>query len=315
MPELPEVTTTVRGIKEECSGWTIVDVWTDLATMKPSRIDFYETIKYLPYFENFKKAIKNQKIIAANRRGKNILIELNNKNNILIHMKMTGHMMVGLYDYNKKQNNWGVHKDEKNVALHDPYNRFIHVVFTLTKGAKTKHLVLCDSRKFAKVVLIENKTHHDKHLKNHGSEPINPDISFIDFNKELDNAPGIKRPVKIFLMDTRVIAGIGNIYSDEILFASGVHPESIWPSIPLSIRKIIHKSMISILKKGIDLGGDSMSDYRNIYGERGQFQNKHNAYRRTNEACSKKNCIGKIERKVINGRSSHYCPIHQKLFD
>ncbi len=72
--------------------------------------------------------------------------------------------------------------------------------------------------------------------------------------------------------------------------------------------------MLAVLKRGIDFGGDSMSDYRNIYGERGEFQNKHNAYRKTGEKCNKKGCTGTIERQVIGGRSSHYCPTHQKLY-
>ncbi len=334
MPELPEVTTTVNGIEKECSGWTITDVWTDLAVTKPSRIDFYETIKYLPYFKNFSKNIKDTKILDAKRRGKNILINLNNKKTILVHMKMTGHMMVGLYDYDKKQNKWAVHKDEKNTALHDPYNRFIHVVFTLSKNnqganirskARTrerndnsydniKHLVLCDARKFAKVVLIENEIHHTKHLGTHGPEPINPNILYADFIKAIDTAPANSRPIKILLMDTRTISGIGNIYSDEMLFLSGIHPESKWVKIPIPQKKLLHKNMLAVLQKGIDFGGDSMSDYRNIYGRRGEFQNNHNAYRKTGEKCGKKNCTGTITRKVITGRSSHYCPVHQILF-
>ncbi len=314
MPELPEVTTTVKGINDECKNWTIVDVWTDLAVTKPSRIDFYETIKYLPYFKNFSKTIKDQKIVNAKRRGKNILIELSNKTTVLIHMKMTGHMMVGLYDYDKKQNKWHVHEDEKNTALHDPFNRFVHVVFTLNKGKNTRQLVLCDTRKFAKVALLENNDHHEKHLGSHGPEPLDPDISYSDFVLALDSAPANSRPIKILLMDTRTISGIGNIYSDELLFLAGVHPESKWAEIPTKQKKLMHAAMISVLKKGIDFGGDSMSDYRNIYGKRGEFQNNHNAYRKTGTKCSKKNCSGIITRKVITGRSSHYCPVHQQMY-
>lgn len=318
MPELPEVTTTVNGINIECTGWTIQDVWTDLAVAKPSRIDFYKTIKYLPYFKNFTKIIKGKKIIGAKRRGKNILIELNSGPIILIHMKMTGHMMIGDYEYNKKINpptgGWVPSKTQKNLALHDPYNRFIHFVFTIQKGKQIKHLVLCDSRKFAKVALLENEDHHKIHLHNHGPEPINPDISYIDFKKALDTAPANNRPIKILLMDTRTIAGIGNIYSDEMLFSASIHPESKWNKIPEKYKKLLYKEMLKVLKAGIDFGGDSMSDYRNIYGVRGEFQNKHNAYRKTGSKCTKPKCTGTITRTVITGRSSHYCPIHQNLY-
>lgn len=324
MPELPEVTTTVNGINTECTGWTIKDVWTDLAVNKPSRIDFYQTIKYLPYFKNFTKVVKGKKIIGAKRRGKNILIELDSGPTILIHMKMTGHMMVGNYEFkiqkikvkNKIENveSWVPSKTQKNTALHDPYNRFIHFVFTIQKGKQTKNLVLCDSRKFAKVALLENEDHYKIHLHGHGPEPINPDISYTDFKKALDTAPANNRPIKILLMDTRTISGIGNIYSDEMLFSASIHPQSIWNKIPEKSKKMLYQEMLKVLKKGIDFGGDSMSDYRNIYGKRGEFQNNHNAYRKTGTKCNKAKCTGTINRTVITGRSSHYCPTHQKIY-
>jgi formamidopyrimidine-DNA glycosylase len=208
MPELPEVTTTVNGINAECTNWTIQDVWTDLAVIKPSRIDFYNTIKYLPYFKNFTKVVKGKKIINATRRGKNILIKLDGGQTILIHMKMTGHMMTGIYEFKsqklkvkneiKKIESWEPSKNEKNLALLDPYNRFIHFVFTIQKGKQVKHLVLCDSRKFAKVALLECEDHHKIHLHGHGPEPINPDISYTDFKKSLDTAPQTTDQLKYY---------------------------------------------------------------------------------------------------------------------
>jgi formamidopyrimidine-DNA glycosylase len=93
-----------------------------------------------------------------------------------------------------------------------------------------------------------------------------------------------------------------------------IHPESKWNKIPEKLKKILYKEMLKVLKKGIDFGGDSMSDYRNINGERGEFQNKHNAYRKTGSKCSKPKCSGTITRTVITGRSSHYCTVHQQLY-
>jgi len=113
-------------------------------------------------------------------------------------------------------------------------------------------------------------------------------------------------------MDQSIIAGIGNIYSDEMLWLAGIHPESKPGKIPENLMKLLYKSMKEVLKKGIDFGGDSMSDYRNIYGEKGQFQGKHNAYRKTGTKCARKNCKGIITRKMVGGRSSHFCSIHQK---
>lgn len=318
MPELPEVTTTVRGIQKECTGWVITAVWSDLPTKKPARKDFLETIKYEPYFKKFRQSAVGRKIAGAHRRGKNILIDLSDKSMILVHMKMTGHMMVGTYDYDQKKNppagGWTVSKKEQNDALRDPFNRFIHVVFTLQKGSKTKHLVLCDSRKFAKVMHIDSHEAKEIHFAEHGPEPLDPDISFADFATALNNAPANNRPIKSLLIDTRTIAGIGNIYSDELLWRSGIHPESKWAGLPLPVRKTMHLSMLAVLRNGIDFGGDSTSDYRDIYGRPGTFQNAHAAYRRTGKPCTKKGCRGTIERKIIGGRSAHFCPVHQKIY-
>lgn len=318
MPELPEVTTTVLGLQKEAVGFIIKNVWTDLATKKPSRKDFYETVKYEPFFKNFKKLVEGQKIVSASRRAKNILIHLQNGYTILVHLKMTGHMMVGHYDYIKKQNKWLVHENEKNNALRDSYNKYIHVVWTLEKNNKQKQLVLCDARKFAKVTIIKtSELEKSTHLSDHGPEPIQikgKDITFAEFIYALENAPAPNRPIKTFLMDTRTISGIGNIYSDELLFRAGVHPQSIWSQIPQNMRKKIYESMINVLKRGILFGGDSTSDYRNIYGEPGKFHENHLAYKMKGKKCSHRGCGGEIVRQVINGRSAHFCPKHQKLY-
>ena len=114
-------------------------------------------------------------------------------------------------------------------------------------------------------------------------------------------------------MDQGIVSGIGNIYSDEILWASSVHPEEKVTDIKKEDLKKIYKNIKSILLKSIKLGGDSMSDYRNPYGEKGKFQNFHKVYKRKGESCLFKGCIGVIERKMVGGRSAHFCNCHQKL--
>ncbi|KKR43196.1 MAG: Formamidopyrimidine-DNA glycosylase [Parcubacteria group bacterium GW2011_GWF1_40_6] len=113
-------------------------------------------------------------------------------------------------------------------------------------------------------------------------------------------------------MDQSVIAGIGNIYSDEILWRTGVHPERKVSSLKGTEIKLIFKAIKETLTKGIDFGGDSMSDYRNIHGLPGKFQLHHEVYRRTGEKCNKRSCAGIIKRKIVNGRSAHFCSVHQK---
>jgi formamidopyrimidine-DNA glycosylase len=228
---------------------------------------------------------------------------------ILIHLKMTGHLLYGKYVYSKNSNSWSPRKDEKE-SLHDPYNRFIHVVFTLNNG---KHIAFCDSRKFGKITLIDVAlSNSSKHLKDLGVEPLSPLFTYDKFIAQISKKK--QKKIKTVLMDQSLIVGIGNIYSDEILWSSGVHPESKVESIGTKNLKSIFKNIIDLLHKGISFGGDSMSDYRNIDGEKGSFQGEHNAYRKSNEKCKKRGCAGVIERKVVDGRSSHFCSIHQKLY-
>ena len=115
-------------------------------------------------------------------------------------------------------------------------------------------------------------------------------------------------------MDQALIAGIGNIYSDEILWRADVHPLSHPNNIPDKNLKLMFRATKETLKKGIDFGGDSMSDYRNIKGEKGKFQEHHRAYQLTGKTCGENGCKGKISRIVVGTRSAHFCPVHQKLY-
>ncbi len=306
MPELPEVTTTTNGLKKVLKNMYFTDVWTDIAKDDQKIKQFKDTVKDGPFFKKFKKEIINTKIISVERRAKNILINLENKKTILIHLKMTGHILYGKYIFNKKENSWKPDPLERK-SLHDPYNRFIHVVFSLSNG---NHIAFCDSRKFGKITLLDtDKAHQTKHLKDLGVEPLDKDFTFEKFKSQIHKKETKK--IKTVLMDQTLIVGVGNIYSDEILWSSNIHPESLVSKINNKDLKIIFKNTIELLNRGIDFGGDSMSDYRNIYGEKGDFQNHHNVYRRIKEPCRKKGCKGIIDRIVIDGRSSHFCPIHQ----
>ncbi len=282
MPELPEVETTARGLRKTTTNLVIKDVWTDLATKDKRQHDAIANPKY---FKIFKKEILGKKIKSIKRRAKNILINISNGKTILIHMKMTGHLL-----FNNK-------------------DKFVHVLFTFSNG---NFLAFSDARKFGKITLLNTKTmHNSRHLKNIGPEPLDKNFTFQKLVERLKRKPNGK--IKTVLMDQTVLAGIGNIYSDEILWQAGVHPERKIVKIKETEFKEIFKAMQKILTKSIKLGGDSMSDYRNLFGEKGKFQLHHEAYRRTGEKCRKKSCKGIIKRKMINGRSAHFCSIHQVL--
>ncbi len=303
MPELPEVETTKRGLQKEIAGRFILDVWTDLSTKDKRKGD---TISNPKYFAGFKKGVTGKKILSVERRAKNILINLSGKHTMLVHLKMTGHLLCGKYKFSVKENKWVPASPRGPLA--DPFNRFLHVVFTLSGG---KQLALSDMRKFGKITLLNTKMAHDsKHLFGIGPEPLEKNFTFGKFKERLLKKPNGK--IKTTLMDQTIIAGIGNIYSDEILWRAGVRPERRVSAVTEPELQKMFKAMKATLKKGINFGGDSMSDYRNVYGKPGKFQSQHQAYRRTGEKCRKPGCRGKIVRKVINGRSAHFCPVHQK---
>src|SRR4051812_12360443 len=131
MPELPEVQTTVDGLNHTVKGKKIVGVWTDLSVEEPTLPHHMTSTKSTAFFAQFKKLVVGAKIVKAERRAKNIFIHLDNKQSIWIHMKMTGHMMYGSYVLDTKIQQWAPAREEKNDALRDPYNKYLHTVFSI----------------------------------------------------------------------------------------------------------------------------------------------------------------------------------------
>lgn len=283
MPELPEVQTTVDGLNRTVKGREIVDVWTDYQSSYKAH---QNSIKVPAFFKIFKKKVVGAKIKKARRRAKNILLDLDNGETILTHMKMTGHYV---YDH--------------------PNYPHVRLTFKLDNG---KTLALSDMRRFAKVTILPtNEVENFFEKEKTGPEPLDPNFTYKIFESRLLSCPNGR--VKQVLINPVVVAGIGNIYSDEILWRASVHPLSIVKKIPKKNLMEMYKATKILLARGIKFGGDSMSDYRNIEGERGHFQEHHEAYRRTGKPCSKKD-KGIIKRQVIGSRSAHFCPAHQTLF-
>jgi formamidopyrimidine-DNA glycosylase len=304
MPELPEVEVTVRAIDRLAKNQTIKDVWTDYGSLHHKG---KENIKDGPFFEKFRKEILGRKILGASRRGKNVLIHLSGGITILAHMKMSGHFLYGTF---KRSGAAWVPVAEIDSELRNPWNRFIHLVFILGNG---KHLAFSDLRKFAKVTFFHDKDRASvADFKALGPEPLDPSFALENFKKRISGKRG--GTIKQLLLDQSVIAGIGNIYSDEMLFEAAVHPLSTPSAIPTKELGAMYKAMKKILTLSISLGGDSASDFRTIDGAAGGFQKKHKAYHKTGSKCSKKGCKGTIVRLKIAGRSAHFCNTHQKRF-
>jgi formamidopyrimidine-DNA glycosylase len=316
MPELPEVQTTVNNLNKKILNRKITGVWFD----NPKMISIIlgadkrgiirgTTRKQKEFKRLFEKQIKKLEIKEIKRRGKNILIYLNPKSKILnpklllIHQKLTGHLLIGKWKL--VNGNW---KSLIKGLLEEKVNNYIHLIFYLDNGWQ---LALSDLRKFAKVLLgPKEKIEKMPDLAKLGTEPLDKSFTFEKFKETLRQARG-KRKIKQVLMDQEVIAGIGNIYSDEILWKARIHPFKRTNQLTTKKLKAIYAAMREILKKAIQLRGTSTSDYRDPSGKLGKYTEKRYAYQRENKPCPR--CKTPIKRIKLAGRSAHYCLKCQKL--
>ena len=292
MPELPEVQTTVNGLNKKVLNRAFLDV----------RSDWKKIIKKPKSFEQFKKGLKNKKIKKIWRRAKNIIFDLSDGYSLLVHQKMTGHLLYGKWEITKL-GNW---IPTVKGPLNDPYNRFLHVVFFLDNG---EMMALSDARKFAKVELWKtDELLNSKEFNNLGPEPLEKNFTFEKFKKVLQNKKG---RIKQVIMDQNVITGIGNIYSSEALWVAKIHPEKNVAKLSDKELKLFYKAIRKVLELGVKLGGESFSDYRKPDGTKGDFDTERKAYKRENQKCHR--CGTKIKRIKVAQRSAFFCPACQKL--
>ncbi len=291
MPELPEVETTIKGLNSKVLNRTFVDVWSD----------WEKLVKKPKSFGAFRKEIKNKKIKKVWRRAKNVIFDLSQGYSLLIHQKMTGHLLVGNWVLKNK-----IWKPAERGPLNDPYNRFLHLIFFLDNG---KMIALSDARKFAKVELWKtDDLLNSKEFKALGPEPLEKNFTFEKFEKLLQNKKG---KIKQVLMDPNVIAGIGNIYSSEALWVAKIHPEKSVAKLSEKELKDLFSAIKKVLELSVRLGGESFSDYRKPDGSKGDFDSERKAYKREGQKCHR--CGTKIKRLKVGQRSAFFCPHCQKL--
>jgi formamidopyrimidine-DNA glycosylase len=291
MPELPEVETTVKILRQKVLGKTFVDVWSDAKKIVKKPDNFLE----------FKKLINGKKIKKVWRLAKNVIFELSEGYSLLIHQKMTGHLLLGKWSLRD-----GVWQTQKPGPLNDPYNRFLHVIFFFDDK---KMMALSDVRKFAKIELQKTQDMlNSKEIKSLGPDPLSKNFSIEKFKNILKNK---KRKIKQVLMDQKNISGIGNIYASESLWHAKIHPEKQASKLTPIEAERLYEFIKKVLTKSIELGGESFSDYRKPDGSRGGFDTERKAYKREGQACSR--CGKKIKRIKIEQRSTFYCSFCQKI--
>lgn len=272
MPELPEVETVVRGLK----GSIVNEV---IETLELSNKFFR-----VPYPIDFISQVTGAKVKNIHRKAKYILIDLSNSRHIIIHLGMSGKILVGR---------------NLTVKIHD------HARFSFISG---KQLVFNDPRRFGLITLI-NSQELDKHnlFVNLGIEPLTKAFNVLELQKLVANC---RLAIKLFLMDATRIVGIGNIYANEILFRSNINPQKPANSLDTEECKKICQNTKAVLNEAIASGGSTLKDYVQSSGNTGYFQHKFLVYGKEDQPCIK--CATKIQKTVMGGRSTFYCPGCQK---
>ncbi|OEG00095.1 DNA-formamidopyrimidine glycosylase [Vulcanibacillus modesticaldus] len=274
MPELPEVETVRRALLKQIIGKTITKV--DV---------FYPRIIRHPHdIEEFKMLLKGQTLHKIDRRGKYLLFRFDQVT-LVSHLRMEGKYL---------------YKAEKSVSL----DKHVHVVFYFNDGSELQYH---DVRKFGTMELVfKGEEEKLASLKKLGQEPIDP-----LFDQELFKRKVQKRNIAIkkILLDQTIISGLGNIYVDDTLAMSKIHPLRLGTSLTDEEIARITNSMIEVLNKAIEKGGSSIRTFESLHGK-GSMQDHLIVYGRTNLPCHY--CGTPIEKIKVGGRGTHYCPTCQK---
>ncbi len=276
MPELPEVETYVRDLAPLLRGRQV-----RAASVTWSRIIA------IPDVENFVTQIAGQRFVEFGRRGKYMLLGLESGMTLIVHLRMTGHLIT--------------------VAGDTPIDSHTHVVMRLDDG---QQLIFQDSRKFGRLWLVTDPAPVLAHL---GPEPFAADFTPAYLAARLH---GRAASIKALLLDQGLVAGVGNIYADEALFRAGIHPRRPAGSLDAAEVAALHAAVQAVLMQGIakagsSLGGSSLQNYSRPGGAPGGFQEEFAVFRRTGQPCPQ--CGAPITRIVVAQRGTHFCSHCQPL--
>ncbi|MEB3055354.1 DNA-formamidopyrimidine glycosylase [Bacillus pseudomycoides] len=273
MPELPEVENVRRTLENLVTGKTIQDVI----------VTYPKLVKRPDDAELFKEMLRGEKIERIERRGKFLLLYVT-KYVIVSHLRMEGKYLL--------------HKDD------EPVDKHTHVRFQFTDGTELHYK---DVRKFGTMHLFKKGEEFDQMpLADLGPEPFDVELTVGYLQERLQKT---NRKIKVVLLDQRLLVGLGNIYVDEVLFRSGIHPEREASSLMKAEIEKIHAATVATLAEAVERGGSTIRTYINSQGQIGSFQELLNVYGRKGEPCV--TCGNVIEKTVVGGRGTHYCPMCQ----
>ena len=287
MPELPEVETVRLGLAKLLPRLIIKDVWHDWKKGFPNAP------------ADVARFMVGASVKSVHRRAKVLIIELSSGYSLVVHLKMTGQLVfVG------KQRFGAGHPNDSLVnKLPDKSTR---VVLDFTNGSK---LFFNDQRKFGWMRLLPTvEVPEIDFLKTVGPEPLEDDFTVDKFIERLQTRKN--SPIKAVLLDQKVLAGVGNIYADESLFAAKIHPST--PVIKASRTKLVmlHGDLIAVLRLAIEKGGSTNRNYVNAEGKKGSYMSFAQIFRKEGQPCPR--CGTIIEKIRVGGRGTHICPHCQK---
>jgi len=271
VPELPEVETIARSLDAKLRGLEIES----LKLLSPHLLKPLKKGNSLPPDE-----LKTRRVLQVQRRGKMILIDCEGGVSILFHLKMTGQLVF--------------------CPQPQPLDKHTHLIISFKR--QEKELRFRDVRKFGFLkIFFKKDSFFLDDLKKLGPEPLS--LDFPKFKRLFERR---KARIKSLLLNQRFIAGIGNIYADEILFQARINPFTPVSSLSLKELKRLWLAMRDILGIAVKKGGSSVRNFRNDEGKEGSFQDEHKVYGRQSLPCL---CCGKkIERRLLGQRSSFFCP-------
>ncbi len=271
MPELPEVETIKESLKQKIVFKKIEDA----EILCPKLIKFPEPACFL-------KSIKSKKIKSMERRGKYLIAKLSNHYNLIIHLGMTGQLIYTKADA---------------IPMVDKHT---HLFFNFDDQTQLQYN---DVRKFGAIWLVKDGSlRYVSGLSQLGPEPLSEDFSIEYFEGLLDK----KSIIKYVLLNQKNLAGLGNIYVDEILFRAGIYPERMAQNLSLLERKRLYYIIGEVLREAVKARGTSVVNYTDDQGRKGDFQNYLKVYKRLGNPCFK--CSTLIERMVLAGRGTYFCP-------
>lgn len=286
MPELPEVETICRDLRKKIINKKIVSI----SVKKKNLIKQSVT--------GFKKKLVGNKIISIDRRGKLIIINLSTGNYLLIHLKMTGQLI-----YQQKDNiiagGHGLPRPEQGLP-----SRFSHIIFIFSDKSQ---LFFNDIRQFGYMQIVD-KEELDLVIDNYGIEPGLKNFTLDNFNNVLKNR---KTSIKALLLNQKVIAGIGNIYADEICHLSSVRPMRRINTLTNDEKKKLWKYSTTVINNAIKKRGTTFSDYVDADGHSGSYVGHLKVFGKQGSHCT--SCSKGVIKKIRHaGRGTHYCPNCQK---